>query len=504
MHLKKNVAANFVGQGWTVLMNFAFIPVYIHYLGIEAYGLVGFFIALQAWIVIVDLGLSTTLSREMARSVELRDGMAGPRRLLRSVEKVYIVVGCCATAILVLGASYGAEHWFKASSLPGPVVETGIAVLGVGLVMRWAAQAYRSALQGLQDQVWLAAFSAAAATVRFLGAALLLKYAALSITGFFVWNAVLSLVELVVVAGRLYGRMPAVIATPAMADPEATSALRRVWRFAGAVFLTNLFAVAMTQSDKVLLSTLLSLADFGYYTFAFAAGTATAAFTTPIFQAVAPRLSADIASGDAPRLISTYHKACQTMTLVVVPAAAVGIFFSRRIIDVWANDAVLSAHAAPLAAIFIAAYMLNSLIHIPSALALGYGWARWAMVTNGLCALFLIPALLLATRYFGALGAACTNLALNLIYYVIAVRVLHRRYLRDEWRSWFIADTLAPLLLALCTCAALRLAWPDDGARWFQALSLLSSWVLTSLVVAMSMAYPRELLSGALRVARLR
>jgi O-antigen/teichoic acid export membrane protein len=67
MTLRRNVAANYLGQGWTALMGLAFIPVYIRYLGIEAWGLVGFMAIMQAWLALLDMGLAPTLGREMAR-----------------------------------------------------------------------------------------------------------------------------------------------------------------------------------------------------------------------------------------------------------------------------------------------------------------------------------------------------------------------------------------------------------------------------------------------------
>ena len=48
MSVARNVVANFLGQGWTAVMNLAFIPVYIKFLGVEAYGLIGLFGLLQA------------------------------------------------------------------------------------------------------------------------------------------------------------------------------------------------------------------------------------------------------------------------------------------------------------------------------------------------------------------------------------------------------------------------------------------------------------------------
>ena len=65
--IKRNLIANFLGQGWTALMGLAFIPVYIKYLGIEAYGLIGIFAVLHAWLTLLDVGMTPTLGREMAR-----------------------------------------------------------------------------------------------------------------------------------------------------------------------------------------------------------------------------------------------------------------------------------------------------------------------------------------------------------------------------------------------------------------------------------------------------
>jgi len=40
--------ANFAGTGWAALMQIVCIPLYIKFMGIEAYGLIGFYLVLQA------------------------------------------------------------------------------------------------------------------------------------------------------------------------------------------------------------------------------------------------------------------------------------------------------------------------------------------------------------------------------------------------------------------------------------------------------------------------
>ena len=101
--LKKNLLANYLGQGWAALMGLAFVPVYIKYLGIEAYGLIGFFALLQAWLTLLDMGITPTMSREMGRFVGGGSSIGSIRSLLRSVEA--IALGIAAVLVAVVWAA---------------------------------------------------------------------------------------------------------------------------------------------------------------------------------------------------------------------------------------------------------------------------------------------------------------------------------------------------------------------------------------------------------------
>ena len=63
MQVRHNIIANYLGQAWGALMGLAFVPFYIRYLGVEAYGLIGIFLLLQTLLSLLDLGLAPALSR---------------------------------------------------------------------------------------------------------------------------------------------------------------------------------------------------------------------------------------------------------------------------------------------------------------------------------------------------------------------------------------------------------------------------------------------------------
>src|SRR5687768_9992984 len=109
--LKRNIAANLVGQIWVAAVAVVFVPVYIRLLGIEAYGLIGFFATLQVWLTLLDSGLTPMIARETAR---LKAGHLDPtayRDLLRSVEAVLAGVGLLLMAALWLAARWISTHW---------------------------------------------------------------------------------------------------------------------------------------------------------------------------------------------------------------------------------------------------------------------------------------------------------------------------------------------------------------------------------------------------------
>jgi hypothetical protein len=65
--LTHNIIANYVKRIWTAALSIACIPFYIEFIGMAPYGLLGFYMILSNVFGILDLGIGTTLDRELAR-----------------------------------------------------------------------------------------------------------------------------------------------------------------------------------------------------------------------------------------------------------------------------------------------------------------------------------------------------------------------------------------------------------------------------------------------------
>src|SRR5574339_1055043 len=86
--IRINLIANFLGRGWAAVMGIAFLPLYIKFMGIESYGLVGLFATLQGVFALLDLGLTTTLNREIARYSASPEKSQDMRDLVRTLETI--------------------------------------------------------------------------------------------------------------------------------------------------------------------------------------------------------------------------------------------------------------------------------------------------------------------------------------------------------------------------------------------------------------------------------
>ena len=101
--LKRNLLANYFGQGWRAVMSLAFVPIYIKYLGIEAYGLIGIFAILMSALGLLDLGMKPALGREMARYTGGTHNEQSIWNLLRSIEIISSVIVIIVALVI----------WFK-------------------------------------------------------------------------------------------------------------------------------------------------------------------------------------------------------------------------------------------------------------------------------------------------------------------------------------------------------------------------------------------------------
>ena len=482
MALKRNLIANYLGQGWTALMGLAFIPLYIKYLGIESYGLIGLFGVLQAWLGLLDMGMTPTLNREMARFTGGTHSATSIRDLLRSIEIVALGIAMLVGLGIWTASGWLASDWLHAENLPTGTVAQAFSIMGAVTALRFVEGIYRSAIVGLQRQVLFNAINSVLATLRGLGAVGILMWISPTIKAFFIWQGIISLLSLGVLASATYRALPKAERGGQFSMP----ALSGIGRFAGGMMGITFLSLLLTQVDKILLSKLLTLSEYGYYTMATVVSSSLYIMTSPITQAWFPRLSELHANNKQAELIEKYHQGAQLVSVFMGSAAIVMIVFAKTVLQLWTHNTELADRSANLLSLLALGNMLNSIMWIPYQTQLAHAWTSLTTRTNIISVAIIVPAILWATPRYGAEGAAWVWVSLNAGYVLIGIHFMYRKILTKEKWTWYKADVIIPLSVACFVAILCKQVFPEHFSMvgGFFLIAIVSVLVLAISAIA--------------------
>jgi O-antigen/teichoic acid export membrane protein len=469
--LKSNIIANFLGRGWSAIMGLAFVPLYIKFMGIEAYGIVGFSVIIQSISNLLDMGLSSTLNRELAILSSKEGTTQESRDLVRTLETIYwsvtVVIGLSVSAISPLLA----KSWIRSQQLSPDSIQLAIALMGVVIACQFPFSLYSGGLLGLQKQVLLSGITVTMATLRGIGMILVLWLVSPTIQAFF------SLLQTIVTAFFLWRSLPA----SHIPSHFRKDVWLRIWRFAASMSGISLVSVILIQADKMILSKMLTLENFGYYNLAGTVASGVTIVTSPIFSSVYPRFSQLVAQGEEVKLTVLYHKISQLLSLLVIPLSVTLSIFSKDVLLLWTGSPEIAEKTYLLVSILTISTSLHSLMNVPYALQLAYGWTKLAFYINVVAIGLLIPLMLSLTSYYSAVGAAVVWIILTSGYILIGIPLMHSRLLKREMFKWYYQDVAKPLIAAI-SVGLISQEILKRGAVSVNLWILLLVWISTFLV----------------------
>ncbi|MEY4755557.1 MAG: hypothetical protein RJA34_455 [Pseudomonadota bacterium] len=460
---RRSLVATYASQIYVAVTGIVIVPVYIRYMGTEAYGLVGFYAMLQACFQMLDMGLSPTLSRQTARlsggaitSLELR-------RLLRVLEGIFYGVALLGTLAIGLSADWIATRWLQAQSLPLDQVRLSIELMACIVGLRWVAGLYRGAIGGFEQQVWLGKLNAAAATARFVLVLGIFEWFGKSPAHFFGWQFLVATVETTTLLVMTYRLLPPIAPTGESVGWHWNS-VRKVIGFSLSIAFTSAIWVSVTQTDKLMLSKILPLAEYGYFTVSILLASGIMMISAPISNSLMPRMARLHAEGAHTQVIDIYRKATRLVAMTALPVALILSLFSKEVLWAWAGDEKLVEAAALTLSLYAAGYGVLAISAFPYYLQYAKGDVRLHLIGNILLVVTLIPALIFSTQRSGMTGAGWSWLVCNALYLLAWTPLVHRRFAPNLHLSWLLSDVLRPIwpALVLGITAANYFPWSID------------------------------------------
>ncbi len=481
--LKKNIAANFAGSVLQAILTLVFVPVYIKFMGVEAYGLIGIFVTLQVILSVLDAGLSSTLTREIARLSVLPDKTEVMHNTVHTLKIIYWGLSVAMGIAIVLFSSLIAHRWINAGQISLQTVEQSLVIMGFIIAVQMPAGFYAGGLMGLQKQVQLNVINTGVSILRGAGAVLLLWLVSPSIVIFFGWQFICSAMNTLLLGLLLRRGLPP-------CEQEVSfqrNILKDIWHFTAGISGITIIGIILSQLDKIILSKLISLEKLGYYMLASVVSMSLGRLSAPVFVSIYPKFTQLVSLGKTDELKALYHRSSQLMSVLIIPAAVILALFSYEIIFLWTQNRIMAGNSCLVVSILICGTALNGLMSAPYALQIACGWTRLSLLKNIISFVVYIPLMIYMATSLGVTGAAIVWVMLNMCDVLFVIPLMHQKLLPGEKWQWYIQDVGLPLLVSFGVAGLGRLLLAEEMSLVATALCLLfiATLTFTTTVVVM-------------------
>ncbi len=458
----KNTVANTFGLLTGPILSLLLVPFYLHYLGLESYGLIGFFTALQLVLAVFSQGLSMSLQREVAR--RSADAAAAPslRRLIGSFEPVYFGIALVVAAGIGSASGYFSRSWIRIEHLDPQRVQLALMFLALRIAASFPHGLYQAVFIGTQRQV--------------LGNALNMSGAALSaslaVAAVLIWRDIAALCAAEALAAlTLIGaqRIAAFRILP-RADGCARfswSDIAAQWKLSAGLIWTSGSGVLITQMDRLLVARWFPAASLAVYNAGTAGGKLVGMIYGPFLTAVYPETCRLAGAGDRAALTAHVLRNARIIAALCMSFGLYLCFFARDILWVWTRNEVIVREGPAVMAVYVIGNIAQSYASVFYLLQTAKGTVRYPAIFNALALGWYPLALAVLTAKWGLVGAAASWLLYcGLTLALLAATSFHRLLDRAAWRRyavmlmWTSVTGVAFMLLAQMLARLLHIEAP--------------------------------------------
>lgn len=475
----KNLIANMVGRGGSILLSFATLPLFVKLLSAEAYGLIGLYASVLTVFAVLDLGISALLTREAALQMPTKDNPSPELgQIFRTLEMVAFAIFVVVTfgALFILPSF--ASSTINASALSAYEVTLSLQLMTITGALRLPLTLSLGLLTGLQRQITTNSIILGCNFLRAGLALIAIIVFDAGLIGFFAAQIVGTVVELALAQWNAW-RSPI---GPYFRTTPRIGSLSGRWSFSGGVAYIALTAATMAHIDRIIISGRVPLEEFGYYSISMtiAMGILSIGYTATI--ALSPRLTNLKGLGEIQGALSIYRTFTNMIVVATVPLALTIIASSDVLLELYLGDPDTAFQTAKYLPIVCLGTLFSGLVPIAHTVQVAFGQTRFICIANTIYIAIYFPTLFIVLEMFGLLNLLYFWAALNGIYALTMLIQVGRVSLAGSLGAVVVRDNLLPISIgALCAFVA---SWYSTtvGLSGVTALILTYVAALTAVV----------------------
>ncbi len=436
----KNIISNYIGRFFGIISVFIFVPFYIKILGIEAYAIINFYTLLLTLMYFADAGLTATLNREIART----DDKQYLGNMLFTIERLYLCICLLIVVFITLFSGIIAQNWLKSQLISSNDLRTYIVLMGLSIAFQLFTTLESSGLMGLEKQV-LANTIQVSSNIFRSAIVLLPLYFYPKLSTFFIWQLLINMIFFFIMRYNLWKQIK-----NGLSYNFDKNVLKTVGKFASGMLFMTILSSLNTQVDKLVISKLLSLKQFGYYSLAGILAQIPVLIITPIAVAILPRMVKFSEISDTIGLSKIFHIYSFILSSLASSSALVLFLFTKDFILIWTHNVEIASSIENVTKILLIGGFFLSLQFMPYYLAMANGHTQTNVKLGVVSILLIIPALFFLVKTNGLIGASYIWLIFNVVAFFYLGYFLIDKFLKNEFKKWLFYDNLIPIIVTLC------------------------------------------------------
>lgn len=454
--------SNFGTKLWSMVSIFIFVPIYIYYLGIENYAIIGFYTLLLGVISFADSGMSSAIIKEFA----LDHSASYKYSVLKKVEKLYWIICTIICLLIILFSRVIAEKWLHSDTILNEELAYYIFLIGIGVTLQLLSSLYYGSLFGLNEQVKANTLQIIWSIFRSAFVILLFVILKPTLEVYFIWQIICNVIYVYLLRFFTVEKLKSF-------EKNLKIILNRIpkniLQYVGGMTMIAVISSINSQADKIITSSFFSLKVFGFYNIASVLAQIPVIIVTPIALFVFPLFS-KFSSDKKEELEICFDKITFLMSLLMIPAATILIIYAKEIIILWTGNTIDSNYL-PTIVLVLRMLSFGSLF-----LALQFPLFYFLLSQNktrytvyqGIVQIVLgLPILYLCASKFGLKAIAIPWIIINVGGFIYLCLICFKKYLRFPFSVFIIYNIIIPFIITLGVCALFYLVYQSYFCNFY-------------------------------------
>lgn len=477
------LVSSFLAKGISAILAIIGVPLYVEYIGVESYGVVGAFTSLTVLLGLLDFGFGPSIIKEFSSLNNSKENIRCKRESLVSFEVVYWLLSICFIILFFFSSRYIAENWLNSNRLSVNSIANGIKLAGLAFGIVWSSTLYSSGLIGLQKQSSLSYITIIIACLRLLLTWLLLSLYP-NLETFFLSQVVINMLQTILLRYVLF----TLLQTDLLIERFNFNVIRKTFNFAKGMAGIGFTTIVLTQTDKIILGKLLDLSSFGIYSVSHTLASGVYLFVSPIFAIIFPKFSSFQGSNNKFEMQNLFLNYSQLISFLVIPITSLIYVYAELILEIWTRDNLISSRGFWILRFLILGNAINGIMNVPYALQLSHGWTKLTFNFNLLSILIFILCLFYLTPIYGAEGAAFSWFFINILSIFFIPYIVINKLLNKAYWKWIFKTVLIPMGVSFLVLLIFDTFILIENHTSFVILILLATcWgiIVLSLIIAL-------------------